>query len=188
MIHPLPPTSHPAMLTLFLANHLFTSPNSSPPLTTLHQSLHTMTFTLNLAIIGPGLVGSEFISQIAAYQARNAATRFSVVAIANSRRQILSSQVSLSSWNADLESSNAQPADLRKLIEHAAAHSPCVVVDCTSNETVASSYPAWLDQGLHIVTPNKKAFSGSLGLWEELQKKSAGKNKLFHESTVGYVG
>ncbi|KAJ3040961.1 hypothetical protein HK097_002416 [Rhizophlyctis rosea] len=144
-----------------------------------------MTFTLNLAIIGPGLVGSEFISQIAAYQARNAATRFSVVAIANSRRQILSSKVSLSNWKTDLEGSNAQSADLSKLIDHAAAHSPCVVVDCTSNETVASSYPAWLDRGLHIVTPNKKAFSGSLSLWEDLQKKSAGKSKVFHESTVG---
>ncbi|KAJ3045553.1 hypothetical protein HDV00_009210 [Rhizophlyctis rosea] len=144
-----------------------------------------MPFTLNLAIIGPGLVGSEFLAQIAAHQARASSTRFAVVAVANSRRMLLSSQVPLASWQGDLAGPYAAAADLSKFIEHAAAHSPCVVVDCTSNETVAASYPAWLDKGLHIVTPNKKAFSGSLGLWEELQKKSAGKSKLFHESTVG---
>ncbi|KAJ3296954.1 hypothetical protein HK104_000999 [Borealophlyctis nickersoniae] len=144
-----------------------------------------MVFTLNLAIVGPGLVGSEFLAQIAAHQARSASVRFSVVAIANSRRMVLGSGLPLASWKSDLTAPSAAAADLSKLVEHAASHSPCVVVDCTSNESVANQYPAWLDRGLHVVTPNKKAFSGDAGLWAQIQEKSKGKARVFHESTVG---
>lgn len=146
-----------------------------------------MVFNVNLAIVGPGLVGSEFLAQVAAHQARASANlRFSVVAVSNSRKMLLGKQIPLASWKADL-AAGTEAADLTKLAEHAAANSPCVIVDCTSNESVATSYPAWLDKGIHVVTPNKKAFSGSIDLWNEIQQKSKGKARVFHESTVGCV-
>lgn len=47
-------------------------------------------------------------------------------------------------------------------------------------------YPDIVRRGLHIVTPNKKAFSGSIALFRDLNELSK-KNHVFvkHESSVG---
>ncbi|KND01989.1 homoserine dehydrogenase [Spizellomyces punctatus DAOM BR117] len=133
--------------------------------------------SLNLAIIGPGLVGSEFISQVAK------TPYIKLIAIANSTRMLLhQTGTSATTWKADLTASQTA-TDLKALIDHAAARQPCVVVDCTSSEAVATSYPEWLDKGLHVVTPNKKAFSGDLGLWKKITENK--KSLVYHESTVG---
>ena len=64
-----------------------------------------------------------------------------------------------------------------------------VLVDNTSSQDVADSYPAFLKQGISIVTPNKKAFSGSYDLWTEINNAAANGNGtggyIFHESSVG---
>lgn len=137
--------------------------------------------SLNLAIIGPGLVGSEFISQIAKSPVLN------IVAITNSTRMLLASpsnSLSASTWKNDLSASSTK-SDLAALVDYAAARQPCVIVDCTSSDAVASQYPAWLKKGLHVVTPNKKGFSGDLKLWRDVKEAANGKAIVFHESTVG---
>ncbi|KAI8591368.1 homoserine dehydrogenase-domain-containing protein [Geranomyces variabilis] len=143
---------------------------------------------LNLAIIGPGLVGSEFIAQIT--RAKLSFVR--IVAISNSRHMLLNAHgLSPASWTSDLAASSTQ-ADLAELARHTASTaaatpgSRSVIVDCTSSEHVAQRYPEWLDQGLSIVTPNKKAFSGEAALWKDIfgaAKRS--KSLVLHESTVG---
>lgn len=59
-------------------------------------------------------------------------------------------------------------------------------MDNTSSEDVAESYPSFLRRGINIVTPNKKAFSGSYELWQDIvtaaEKSGA---KVLHESSVG---
>ncbi|RKP02247.1 hypothetical protein CXG81DRAFT_11007 [Caulochytrium protostelioides] len=66
-----------------------------------------------------------------------------------------------------------------------------VIVDATADAEVASRYPAWLAAGIHIVTPNKKAFAGDLTLWEAMHDatrvaQAAGRpSHVLHESTVG---
>jgi len=63
---------------------------------------------------------------------------------------------------------------------------PSVMVDCTSDNSIAAQYPALLQAGVHIVTPNKKAFSGSQSLYDEiLSAKKAYKALVYQESTVG---
>lgn len=37
-----------------------------------------------------------------------------------------------------------------------------VLVDCTADSYVASHYYDWLNRGIHVITPNKKANSGPL--------------------------
>lgn len=37
-----------------------------------------------------------------------------------------------------------------------------VLVDCTSDSSIASHYCNWLRRGIHLITPNKKANSGPL--------------------------
>lgn len=65
-----------------------------------------------------------------------------------------------------------------------------IVVDNTSDSTIASSYPLFLRAGISVVTPNKKGFSSDLSLWEDIYASSAntgrmGAGYIFHEATVG---
>ncbi|KAI8819378.1 homoserine dehydrogenase-domain-containing protein [Fimicolochytrium jonesii] len=141
----------------------------------------TVSSHFNVAVIGPGLVGSEFIAQITSCKK----PIFKVIGLANSRRMLLCpSGLSAGSWKKELESSSTQ-ADLPKLIEYAASHKPCVVVDCTSSDAVAEQYPEWMQKGLHIVTPNKKGFSGDYALWKKIRDAHSPRSLVYHESTVG---
>lgn len=65
-----------------------------------------------------------------------------------------------------------------------------VLVDNTSNQDVADAYPDLLQKGISIVTPNKKGFSGSYKLWQDIFAAAANGTGatggyVFHESTVG---
>lgn len=65
-----------------------------------------------------------------------------------------------------------------------------MLVDNTSSQDVAASYPKFLREGIHVVTPNKKAFSGSLALWKDIFSSAKSPSSLeggfvYHESSVG---
>ncbi|KAF8342881.1 aspartate kinase homoserine dehydrogenase [Cantharellus anzutake] len=122
---------------------------------------------LTLAIIGTGLVGSKLISQIASLSSWN--SKFKVVYIASSSRSIFAPQgIDLSSWKERLLAG------------------PVVVVDNTSSDDVASLYPHFLSRNFSVVTPNKKAYSSSLELYNQILAASAKTGaKIFNESTVG---
>lgn len=86
-----------------------------------------------------------------------------------------------------LAGSPRSPPALPQLIEYlAAAPAKAILVDNTSSQDVADSYPLALSRGVSIVTPNKKAFSGSYQLWQEIFiAASTSGAKVYHESSVG---
>jgi homoserine dehydrogenase len=145
---------------------------------------------VNIGIIGVGLVGSELISQLSAYYSRNKTPTFKVIALMNSTKQILSdssySPLNLSSWKNDLNAKGTTP-NLTSFINYLSeTPTPSVVIDNTSSQEIANSYPLFIEKGLHIVTPNKKAFSGDLKLYKEIRKKADEKKRfIYYESTVG---
>ena len=60
-----------------------------------------------------------------------------------------------------------------------------VIIDCTADQSIAGRYPAWLQRGIHIVTPNKKAFSGDQGFYEALSDSAKnGNSHYLYETTV----
>jgi aspartokinase/homoserine dehydrogenase 1 len=68
-----------------------------------------------------------------------------------------------------------------------ADHLPhAAILDCSASGDVAKHYRDWLDAGIHVVTPNKKANSGPLGYYESLKdaRRNAGTHYLY-EATVG---
>jgi len=152
-----------------------------PPLTVI------INMVVNVAIVGVGLVGSEFIRQVLATQSK----KIAVVAVANSRQYLTSSSALTASWKEELTSGSAtKPFTLEAFTASLAASKashPTVVLDCTSNEAVAAYYPSWLAAGFHVVTPNKKAFSGDLSLYKKIKELSSqpGSPFVYHESTVG---
>jgi homoserine dehydrogenase len=61
-----------------------------------------------------------------------------------------------------------------------------ILVDNTSDLTLASAYPLFLRAGISIVTPNKKGFSSDLSLWSDIfSAATSGSALVYHESTVG---
>jgi aspartokinase/homoserine dehydrogenase 1 len=93
----------------------------------------------------------------------------------------------LSRW-AELMAEAGEPLNLEKFINHVQAdYVPhTVVIDCTASASIADQYRDWLSRGIHIVTPNKKANSGTLPYYRSLQdaKRDAGTHYLY-EATVG---
>jgi homoserine dehydrogenase len=93
-------------------------------------------------------------------------------------------------WEEELAASGTpalSPTDLADYLAN--APSKVVLVDNTSNQTLADAYPLFLKKGISIVTPNKKAFSSSYSLWKSIFSAAANGSGaggyVFHESSVG---
>lgn len=124
---------------------------------------------LRIGLIGVGLVGGALLRQISESSFRDS---MSVVAMASSKKMLLSSASTPLTPAADLAGSPTG-LDLSIFAGHllqAAKESGAVpvIVDCTATETLGKHYPAWMGQGISIVTPNKKAFSGDLALFQQV--------------------
>ncbi|ELU41227.1 aspartate kinase homoserine dehydrogenase [Rhizoctonia solani AG-1 IA] len=139
---------------------------------------------INVAIVGVGLVGSETISQLARL------AQFRIVALSNSKKLLFNpSGIPVSSWQSELASSDSKP-DLdqltRSLAELRARGDRVALVDNTSSDAVAGLYPTFLSAGIDVVTPNKKAYSSDLGLYQRIKDASAQSGaRYLNESTVG---
>ena len=145
---------------------------------------------INVAIIGVGLVGSELIHQLLSIPQNT--TPFRLISLSSSTRTIFSPTRTIQptdDWKSALAASTAG-ADLHTLTEllseHANAEERVAIVDNTSSDDVAALYPLWLEKGIHVVTPNKKAFSGDIGLYNKIVDASrASGARYLNESTVG---
>jgi aspartokinase/homoserine dehydrogenase 1 len=96
-------------------------------------------------------------------------------------------RIDLASWSQDYEGS-AVNLDLDIFEQHINPdHLPhAVIIDCTADESVAARYAGWLERGIHVITPNKKAFSSAYKDYEALQAAAdEGSSHYFYETTVG---
>jgi homoserine dehydrogenase len=159
------------------------------------MSKPTSSRTVSVAVMGVGLVGSEFVRQLQALQPPHL---FRLISLSSSKATVLNPDgiPSSADWRALLRAATSsssgvsQPsrlADLtRTLASLVRSNNAVVLVDNTSSEDVAGAYPALLRAGVHVVTPNKKAFSGSRTLYDQIVSASLESGaKFLHESTVG---
>ena len=99
--------------------------------------------------------------------------------------------LSSSTWEKDLSASSQPVLSPQEIIEYLVnAPGKCIIVDNTSNQTVADSYASFLRKGISVVTPNKKAFSGSYEGWQDIFSAAYSPNNpsgglVYHESSVG---
>jgi hypothetical protein len=140
---------------------------------------------LSVAIVGVGLVGSELISQLLCLPSPSP---FKVVSLTSSKRTVYSKDglsVTPETWTSTLSSSSDKP-DLLALAQQLSTLDRAVLVDNTAAQYVAELYPEFLKRGVHVVTPNKKAFSGSQQLYDKILKTSRESGaRWLNESTVG---
>ncbi|WYZ35619.1 hypothetical protein EsH8_X_000266 [Colletotrichum jinshuiense] len=143
-----------------------------------------------IAIIGAGGVGKSFLSQLEVLSTRRPSPKINLVYISTSKKALYDANYSPIPIGGAIEklstASHAPPA-LTQLAEYlAAAPAKVVLVDNTSSQDVADAYPVFLSRGISVVTPNKKAFSGSYKLWQDIfAAASASGAKVYHESSVG---
>ena len=164
---------------------------STRALRAVHAGFYLSAKTVSVGLIGPGNVGAELLGQI---ERRSEWLRESfnldlrVRAIARSQTQLSGQpRIDLSNWQAAFDS-EAKPLDFDAFEAHVHPdHLPhAVIIDCTSSDAVAKRYAGWLERGIHVITPNKKAFSGDLSYYEALRTSAqqAG-SQYFYETTVG---
>ncbi|ODV94382.1 hypothetical protein PACTADRAFT_76986 [Pachysolen tannophilus NRRL Y-2460] len=148
-----------------------------------------MSKSINVAIIGTGVVGSAFINQLKNIQSKSIA--YNVILISRSSKALISQDyrpIDLTSWS-DIVKSSSSPSlsngELLSFLEKSPL--PTVLVDNTSDANLASFYPTLIKHGISIATPNKKAFSSDLETWNEIFANSSSPNGglVYHEATVG---
>ncbi|MDP9083066.1 MAG: bifunctional aspartate kinase/homoserine dehydrogenase I [Pseudomonadota bacterium] len=156
----------------------------------VHAAFYLSPNTLSIGLIGPGTVGGVLLEQIATQIERLKALNVDlrVRGIASSQRMLLEeTSIDLTRWAQRLADSG-EPLDLERFAHHVQAdYIPhTVIIDCTASAAVGDNYAAWLRRGIHVVTPNKKANSGTMPYYRELREagRSAGTHYLY-EATVG---
>ncbi len=157
----------------------------------VHSGFYLSHKTISIGLIGPGTVGAALLRQIEKQSAR-LAREFNldlrVRAIARSRSMLLGDRrIDIPSWQ-DAFDAGAVETDLEAFEQHVNPdHLPhAVIIDCTASNHIAGKYAGWLSRGIHVITPNKKAFSSAYEDYKALQNAAnEGSSHYFYETTVG---
>lgn len=155
-----------------------------------HQNFFSHRPSIDAFIVGCGVVGSELLAQISRQQQMLAQQHIElkVYGIANSKGIALNAQgISLDDWQSALDGElEAFSVDSVKAFVRQNHLINPVLIDCTSNEALAMSYVDYLQEGFHVVTPNKKANTASYEYYQQLRDTALVKQRRFlYETTVG---
>ena len=156
-----------------------------------HSGFYLSHKTISVGLIGPGTVGATLLEQIQK-QSDKLAEKFNldlrIRAIARSQKMLLGDRsIEIPNWQDEFDA-DAVATDLEAFEEHVNPdHLPhAVIIDCTASEYIASKYAGWLSRGIHVITPNKKAFSSAYEKYAALQVAAdKGSSHYFYETTVG---
>ncbi len=167
------------------------SDESTRALRAAHSGFYLSSKTISIGIIGAGNVGATLLRQL-----RNRAAGLiddfdldlRVRGIARSQSMLLGDRrVSLRDWKKQYEK-RAVDLDLEAFERHVNPdHLPhAVIIDCTAEQSIADRYAGWLERGVHVITPNKKAGSGPIAVYRQIKDLSKHANShFFYETTVG---
>lgn len=156
-----------------------------------HSGFYLSDQTISIGLVGAGNVGATLLKQLD-QETRRLKEEFDVDlrvrAVATSKRMLLSDQpIDLANWRDEL-AAKGEAVDLAKLAIHVHAdHLPhAALIDCTASDDVARLYGTWLERGIHVITPNKRANTGPLDYYKRLRQanRAVGAHYLY-ETTVG---
>jgi aspartokinase/homoserine dehydrogenase 1 len=166
--------------------------NLNKALNALHQSFFLSdTKTLNVFMIGIGLIGSTLLKQIenqSAHLKKSRSLEINLVAVSNSRQMFFDENgISTRNFKGALEKSGEKMSVAAFIKQMTLLNLPqSIFVDCTSSEDVVKHYETILEHSISIVTPNKIANSGKYKEYEKLRDSSRKRNVRFlYETNVG---
>jgi aspartokinase/homoserine dehydrogenase 1 len=157
----------------------------------LHAGFFLSKQALSVGLFGPGNIGGTLLDQISSETVRlkeQFGVDIHVRGIANSRRMLLDEEgIDLSSWKERF-SAEAVDLNMEQFVNHIGAtyfpHS--LLIDCTTSSTMAEKYVHWLEQGIHIITPNKKAGTTPYPYYRSIFDTCLRTGRRFlYETTVG---
>lgn len=155
-----------------------------------HQNFFSHSPTIDVFLVGCGVVGSELISQIAKQQESLKAQHIDlkIYGLATSKGIVFDKNgIELSNWQSRV-GVDAEPLtveNVKAFVRDNHLINP-VLVDATSNEELAMQYANYLAEGFHVVTPNKKANTDSWQYYQQLRTAAQSTNRRFlYETTVG---
>ena len=149
------------------------------------------TRSLNLFIVGVGLIGSTLLEQVrsqSAYLSEEKLLKLNIVGLSNTKKMLLEPDgVPYDQWREELDAHGVKtsiPAFVQRIIELNLPNS--VFVDCTSDKDIVKHYETLLDASISVVTPNKVANSGRYSEYQRLQRTALQRGvKFLYETNVG---
>lgn len=156
-----------------------------------HAAFNLSDQTLSVGLIGPGLIGKQLLKQLSE-QLESLKTKYNldvrVRGILSSQKMLLSDDgLELNSW-ADQWESKAEASDINAFSKFIKSdyYPHHVIIDCTASDKISEHYPEWIDERLHIITPNKKAGSSDISHYKQIQQNlKQSQTQYLYETTVG---
>ncbi|MFN4145717.1 MAG: bifunctional aspartate kinase/homoserine dehydrogenase I [Runella sp.] len=147
--------------------------------------------SLNLFVVGTGLIGGTFLRQIAAqadYLRREKLLKINVVGLARSKKMYLNPDgINLADWENELQE-NGKTTSLSAFVQRVREFNlpNSVFIDCTSDKDIIQYYQPLLEASVSVVTPNKVANSSSYAEYRRLQQTAVRRGvKFLYETNVG---
>ncbi len=164
----------------------------SKALNALHEGFFASDLhTLNVFVVGLGLIGKTLLKQISAqkeYLAKNKSVEINIVGISNSKKMLLKpTGIDINDWEKALDD-KGEAADLDLFFDKMRKLNlpNSIFVDNTSNKDIVKYYESTLKSSISVVTPNKVANSGPYEYYKKLQRAAAEHNVQFlYETNVG---
>lgn len=157
----------------------------------VHSGFYLSNQTLSVGLVGPGNVGGTLLDQLAEQVERLADSDMvdlRVRGIIDGSSMLLEEdQIELGEWRERFDETERE-ADLEAFVDHVQTdyHPHAVLVDCTASRAVARRHRAWLARGIHVVTPNKLAYSAPLAEYRSLRENARRSQMHYlYETTVG---
>lgn len=146
---------------------------------------------LHVFLVGTGLIGKALLAMMKDQFAKLASENLlevSVVAVANSRKMLFREEGLAFEQAVGLLEKNGEEMHMQAFFDSMVGMnlSNSIFVDCTSSPEVTEFYEAILSANISIVTPNKKANSGSMESYAQLKKTAFRRGvKFLYETNVG---
>ena len=174
-------------------------------LNAVHEAFfHATVRSVNLFLIGTGLIGGTLLDQIADHRkalADKDKIRINLVGVANVDRmvfssdgldpkkvkELLDSKEKPEAKNADKSGLTIEPINLDGFIDKMISFNlpNACFCDCTASDAIAATYGKILAASIPVVTPNKRANSGSLNYYRKLTDYSRERRiPYLYETTV----
>ncbi len=166
-------------------------PDLAKGLNALHDSFFLSgTKSLNVFIVGLGLIGKTLINQIAKqseYLSKNKSLKINIVGVVNTKKMVFNADgLDLTNWEASLE--NGEASDMEAFVNKMRSLNlpNSVFVDNTSSKEVVKYYETILKSSVSVVTPNKLANSGTYDNYQALRNAAKKHGVQFlYETNVG---
>ncbi|AKC59695.1 bifunctional aspartate kinase/homoserine dehydrogenase I [Blochmannia endosymbiont of Polyrhachis (Hedomyrma) turneri] len=155
-----------------------------------HQMLFNTNQIIEIFIVGVGGIGSALIEQIHRQYLwlMDKHIDLRICGIANSKSMLLDFHgIDLSCWKSSLLEFG-ESFHINNFINSSNQHhlfNP-VIVDCTNSIDIANQYIFFLESGFHVVTPNKKANTGSMEYYRQIRTTALKTHRKFlYDTNVG---